>query len=108
MYGTCSQLDILSINTYKILYIYFTEYQIWTVLLGEVRASTGYLTRPPCRWMRRTLCELLYSDSTAASCSGTLHSTSKQIRSTRTWDTGACLILVPNAGKETGFKPSCQ
>jgi hypothetical protein len=28
MYGTCSQLDILSINTYKILYIYFTEYQI--------------------------------------------------------------------------------
>jgi hypothetical protein len=45
MHGTCSRLDILNINNYKILYIYLAGDQFWTMMLAEVCTSAGCLTQ---------------------------------------------------------------
>jgi len=44
MHGTCSQLDILKTNHYKILYIYLAGDQIYITLQGENETRyPGYL-----------------------------------------------------------------
>ena len=48
MHGTCSRLDILNINNYKIMYIYLTGNQIWVRYVP----SQATLLRPLLRWVR--------------------------------------------------------
>jgi len=48
MHGTCSRLDILNINNYKIMYIYLTGNQIWVRYVP----SQATLLGPLLYWVR--------------------------------------------------------